>query len=434
MSDGLDADIIGARGVGRAGAVSVSEDGGAALVLNPGGMVRRQAWRVQLGMRMQDDDQVFRALDAGAASSPRIENRAPPTSSPYVAIQGPIGPLVVGIAYLRLGAVAHALPRPQPNQTPEDVLRLFPHRYGGTHVVYERSALMLGAAVRARPWLGLGVAVSLASVALEEERHIWAGFAGRDVLGQPDRDLALTLFGRDRFVPGASVGALIAPQELPVEISLSLGYAMDAELGGDARLEPTRQAEYPAPALGDPVSHATLPSPLMVRAGARYLGDRVLVEAGYDMALLGDRVPVWTLQGVAVRDESQAMGELVSVPLLAAERGHATMRMAADIEVARGFLWLSAGYAYRMTGSSPTLLTPAFADLDSHMVALGAEGQWNSITLTIGYARTWSPALRVEESRITLINPFDAGTAPTGQGTYQSSRDVVGVSLEIAWE
>jgi hypothetical protein len=432
FAGGLDWDVVGARGVGRAGAATVSEDGGAALLINPGGLVRRRAWRAQLGMRVSDRDLTYMADDA--PDSPVIEDRAPPLLARQIAILGPLGPLVIGAAYLELGAMERSLPSPQGSPPIADVVRLFPHRYAGTALRYQRRGVALGASLRAGPWLGVGMSMSFSRVELEEQRHVWAGFTGRDTLGDPERDLALTISGRDDFVPGINLGLLVAPPELPVEMSLSLSFTMDADLRGRATLARTRQSMFPAPEVLDPRSHATRVHPLVARAGIRYLGERVFVEAGGDVAVYRDVPLVWDIEGVRVRDQSQVLGALTRVPSLVAERDHATLRASADVEVASSFLWLSTGYAYRMGASPERSLTPVFADLDGHTLAIGAEGQWKGMTLTIGYARTLSPAVRMPQSDIVLVNPFAGGSASTGQGSYDTAHDLFAASLELAWE
>jgi hypothetical protein len=432
LAGGLDWDVAGARAVGRAGAATVSEDGGAALLINPGGLVRRRSWRVQLGMRASDRDLTYIASDA--PDSPAIGDRASPQSARQIAILGPLGPLVIGVAYLELGAMERSLPSPQDSQPAADVARLFPHRYGGTALGYQRRGLLFGASLRARPWLGVGMSLSISQVELEEQRRVWAGFSGRDTLGDPQRDLALTVSARDDFVPGINLGLLVAPPELPLEMSLSLSFTMDADLRGRAELARTRQDMFPAPEVLEPRSHATKVNPLVARAGVRYLGERVFVEAGGEVAVYRDVPLIWAVEGVRVRDQTQALGALTQVPSMVTERDHVTLRASADVEVASSFLWLCAGYAYR-TGASPERsLTPAFADLDGHTLAIGAEGQWKGMTLTIGYARTLSPAADMPDSDVVLVNPFVGGSAPIGQGTYDTAYDLFAASLELAWE
>jgi hypothetical protein len=337
------------------------------------------------------------------------------------------------------GDLSRLLPAPERNQLPEDVTRLYPHRYGGTALDYQRRTVAVGAAVRAASWLGVGVALSASDVSLREERHVWAGLEIRadDTVGDPLRDLRLAVDGRDRFVPGASVGVLVAPPQLPMEIALGASASADAGLDGSATLEKTRTDEYPEPLLdGSPTGAASLAMPLSVRAGLRYLGDRVLVEINGELTMYrgAGATPTWSLEGVGARRVPGVEGTLTEVPSLVDQRDHATGRVAADVEVARGFLWLSAGYAVRAAASHREALTPAYADLGGHTIGLGAEGQWQGTTLTIGYAHTFERTVDMNGSHLLLVNPFDAGTMVVGDGRYQRVHDAFGVAIEVAWE
>ena len=189
-ADGLEFHAVGARAIGRAGAITVSADDGAALLVNPAGMARRLDLRVQLGLSLHDDDSSFQAVEPSDAV--QIHNRAAPITAPQVAVQGGLGPFVVGAAYLQTGGFSRQLPRP-PQATMNamrnmDIARRFPHRYGGIELSYERRVWLAGAAVRALSWLGLGLSVAICQIHFEESRHIWAGLASRgDSPGEPNR-------------------------------------------------------------------------------------------------------------------------------------------------------------------------------------------------------------------------------------------------------
>jgi hypothetical protein len=101
-----------------------------------------------------------------------------------------------------------------------------------------------------------------------------------------------------------------------------------------------------------------------------------------------------------------------------------------------GFLWITTGYAYRTASSSQANLAPGFADLDGHILAVGAEGHWEGTTVTLGYARMLGLAADVDasESRVAMVNPFDAGTGPASPGRYDTASDSFGIALDVAWE
>lgn len=433
-ADGLELDLVGARAIGRAGAVVVSGDGGGALLFNPAGIVRRGGWRVQAGMALHDSDTVY---DAGG-DSPVVRDQAGAERAPDAALVG--GPesleaWVFGVAYLETGDLSRAFPAPVPSQPAAQVARLYPHRYGGLALRYQRRTAVAGAAVRATDWLGVGVSLHASAVELSETRHVWAGFDGRDAVGDPSRDMRLSLGGRDWFVPGATLGVLVAP-ELPLELAASVSWAMDAALDGDANLATaTAGVDVPTPALSDPTSRATLASPLVMRAGARYLGQRFFVEVGAEAALfpVTEPDPTWSVTGVTAVDPTGATGELGRVPSLVDRKPRATVRGAADVEVVAGFLWLTGGYAYATRGQRLDRLAPGHADLGRHTLAAGAETQWEGITLTIGYARSMSRAHTVTGSLVELVNPFDAGTGAAANGRYDAAHDAFAAAVEMAW-
>ncbi len=422
------------RGLGRAGAVVVSADGTDALVLNPAGLARREGARVQLGATLVDSDVSYDSLDPDA---PTISSRASPTAAPQIGFQLALGSVVVGAAYVELADVVRTLPSPSFDQPANDVARLFPHRYAALSARHARSAVIAGAAFRATDWLGVGASGGFERASLEETRHVWAGFDGRDPLGSAERDLALALSASDPFVPVASAGVLVAPPQVPLELAISGSYAAPAHAEGDARLTSTRTAEFPRPPAEAAAARLRLSPTVTVRTGARYLGDRLTIEVAGELSyFLDSNVPRWRTDGLTVTDESTAQGDLVQLDSLAPQRDHAALRAAVDVEVVTGFVWLTAGYAYRTASAASSRLSVGFADLDTHLVAAGAEGRWGETTLTVGYARALSAAVRVNESEsaIPMVNPFAAGSAPAAAGRYDTAADLLGLSVEIAWE
>lgn len=436
-ADGLDEAVVGARGLGKAGAVIVSEDTGAALSINPAGTARRDDWRVQVGVALVDVDarHVSFASPTGqpGEDAAPIDDRAAPSRMPQIAVQGRLGPVIVGAAYLHTSALNRRLPSPRFGQTGDAIASQYPHRYAGTALSYRRHAALVGASMRVSDWLGVGVSIGVAQVHLEERRHIWAGFSGRDGLAAPERDLALTLSGRDRFVPGAHVGLLLAPTVLPLEIGASFGYRGRAQLTGTPTVAGTQGTDFPQAEFDRPRNRRPLAQPITARAGIRYLAERFAVEVGAEMYWYRDALADWTIDGVVIRDQTGAQGALDSVPALATPRSHSALRVAADIEVVAGFLWLSTGYAYTSAAVANERLSPVFAPIGGHALALGAETQWNGITLSVGYLRTLARERVNRLSAHHLVNPFDAGTATIAHGVYQRTRDVVGMAMDISW-
>jgi hypothetical protein len=434
---GLDLDLVGARAIGRAGTSTVSGDGASALIAEPAGLARSTGLRVQVGLALHDDDMRFAAADAAQTGSPTILDRSSPELVPSVAVQGAVGPVVLGVAYLELGHLDRLLPAPVPGQP---VGPLFPHRYGGLSLRYRRRAVVAGAAVRAGDWLGLGASIGASDVQLDERRRVWAGFAGRDTIADDRRDLDLDLGGRDRLVPFAAVGALIAPTVVPIELAASLSWSADAELDGELGLASTGIGRrFPDPReVSNLEADTRVAMPTVLRAGVRYLGERFVVEANADLTWFGDEgaVPVWSTSGMMVADESGFTADLGDIPSLAAQRDHASARGAVDVEIVSGLLWATAGYAYATGATGRAHISPGFGDLAGHTAAIGAEAAWNGMTFTIGLARRFSPTVSVtaDESAVEIENPFNGGTASAGAGRHGRAHDAVGLTVEVAWE
>jgi hypothetical protein len=432
-ADGLELDAIGARAVARAGVGVVSEDGAAALWINPGAMARRSTRRLQLGVSLNDADRSITATDSPA--SPTITDRGTLRAAPTLGFQTRVGRLVLGVATVEHADLERVFPRPQLDLPAGDVSRLFPHRYTGTGLRYSRRAVAAGAALRATRWLGLGAAVGFAQTLLRERRRIWAGFGSRDMpIGIPTRDLIMELEARDDFVPEATAGALIAPPQLPMEMAISAGYRANPQLSGPAVLAPATTMQFPEPLSANGRAHIDQGSTIELRAGLRYLGDRVLVEADARLVLRRHHDRDWRLDDVRVRDDTGVIADLTRAESLVDRRDHARIGSAADIEVVRGFLWLTAGYAFRSAASRRERVTAVHGDTAAHTIAVGAEGHWNHNTVTVGYSRTWSRALVMGDSAIRLVNPFEAGTIVVGNGRYDQAHDAFGVSLELAWK
>ncbi len=431
---GLDTDLFSPRAIARAGAIAVSEDGAAALLINPAGMVRRGGTRLQLGIALADRDASYRSSTAAADNAPTITDRGPPSALPLVGLQYGFGRVVLGVTYADTGALSRALPEQSNAQPPADVTRLFPHRYGGVAMRYRKRNLAVGGAIRAADWLGVGVSITASSVELGETRGIWAGFDGRDNIDDPSRDLRLAVDARDRFVPGFAAGLLIAPPQVPMELALSVETSADAALSGNTSVTRVSGEDFPRPELGFTSSQATLASPTRLRAGLRYLGDRLTVELGGELVLYrGSATPTWGIGGVIIRDETGRGGELTEVDSLVSQRDHAAVRAAVDVEIVRGFLWLIGGYALRTAATARSRVSPVFGDLGGHTVGVGAETNWQDVTLTIGYARTIAAAVRVDYTTVYSVNPFDAGTRPAALGRYDRAQDLFGASVEVAW-
>lgn len=424
------------RSVGRAGTSTVSGDSGIALLSNPGGMVRRSQARFLLSTSVADSDSSFRAQ--GAPDAPTIVNRAGPASAPLVAYHhgNESGTWVLG-ALLMSGRSRVSLPSPALGQPPDEIAVLFPHRYGGTQWQSNWRRLAFGGALRIGESLGIGLSGSLAQVELRERRHIWAGFSGRDTLLSAEQDMALQLSGVDAYNPGASLGLLVAPPEIPLEFALAGEFRRGLRLRqGQATLTASSTNAFPSATTNTPHSSLRLPSHYDLRAGVRYLGERTFVEAGAEFYLIRDEQQrVWSLQGLQVVDQSSLVVDFDETEALTTHRSHMALRAALDYEAVPGFLWLTGGYAYHSPSTSQNRRTPGYAGLGGHTLAAGLETAYEDFTITLGYARRLerTRAVSADASAVQVINPFDAGSAPANSGSYTHSSDQLGFAVEMAW-
>lgn len=440
-ADGLELDILAGRGVGRAGAGVVSEDGGAALFINPAGLARRDAWRMQVAMQLQDRDLAYQPSppeDAPDATAPSIvEDRGAPTATPHIAAQGRLGPAVVGVSYLETSAVSARLPSPRPEQSPDDIRALYAHRYAGIELDHRMRTVLVGAAMRVRPWLGVGASVGVARLMLAEKRHVFAGTGLRVPVDDPERDLVLHLRATDPWTTRLNAGVLVAPLSLPLELALAVSYTAEAAPEGDVSLAPLYDTSPLSVTLSQVRARVHLVQPIIARAGIRYLGDRVSLEAHADLVFYRAQQPSWSITGVVVDELLASSAELTQVPALARARSHAVVRASADYDVVPGFVWLAGGYAYSQGASENAWLSPVLASAASHTVAVGLEGRAGGISLSIGYARTFMPETEVwlgAQRVVGVFGPLVEHSAIAGRGRYRSTSDRVGVAVDVAWE
>lgn len=424
---GLSLELLSPRGVGRAGASMVSDDGAAAVLLDPAGLARRDAVRGQLGLVVVDDDGRYDAPGAG----PVIDERGPSTAFPVVGGQGRIGPVVVGATLIDEASWSRRFAAPEPGLPVDDVERYYPHRYAGLAAAHTRRTLGLGAAWRATEWLAIGGALTLSQVELDETRRVWAGFDGRDEVGGASRDVTVRVAGEDGLVPGGVIGALIAPIDVPIEIGVSAAYSAPADLTGDATVTEANPGEPPEVVAPAPHADATLTAPVIARMGARWLGERWSVEVGAELWVYPGADPTWTIRGVTIVDDTGATAALTSLRSQVARRDHGAVRLAGDVEVVPGFVWLTGGYAWTGASTPREHLTPAAGDLGGHTAALGAEVSSDGVTVSLGVAHTFVDSVDVEVTELALDNPFDAGSMPTGLGIHDEARTTIALSVEF---
>lgn len=414
------------RAIGRAGTNVVGDDGGGALLINPAALARRDTWRAQLGIAFSDDEIAWQ----GAPEAPLARNQAPSSAAPIGALVGSLGTWVIGVGVMTSASSERALRSPG-NIPPEDFDRAFDYRYAGMRGSARRDTVTVGVARRIGDQLALGLAVGGSRIAVAENRRLWAGFGGRDTIGSPANDVEIEFVGHDAFVPSATFGLLLVPLDEPIELGASLAWSADAMI--DASAAALGTADGPrVSTTGSARGTLVLAQPWIARAGARYLGERFVVELGGELAVAPARAtdPAWHVEGITIRDPSTVMTDLTRVPSRASmRRRHGAVRGAIDAELVAGFLWATAGYAFAVGSVEAQRQSTSFGDLGGHTLGLGLEGAHGGFTFTIGWSRTWSVARRAD-SRLGLDNPFGAGDAALPRGTYDGSIDQLGILID----
>lgn len=418
-------DTTSPRAVGHAGASLVSDDGPAALLACPAAIARREQFRGQLAGLLVDDDVALRTAD-----HPRIADRGPAQLAPLVGAVGSLGPAIVGVAFATTASIDRRLPAPEAGLPAATVSADFPHRYAALDTRWTRRTLALGAALRPTEWLAVGATATLAQVDARESRRVWAGFGGRDALGDPTRDVTIAVSGGDGLIPGGALGALIAPAAVPLELAVGASWADDVRASGDATLAAARTP----PTVDAPAARARarFASPLALHAGVRWVGERFTVEGGAAVWAYpvgpGDG---WHLTGARIVDDSGATATVTELATRIGRRSHGALRASADLEVLPGFLWLAAGYGWRGAAQSRFATTAGGVDGGGHTLAVGAELTAGAAVITLGWSRQLERTTTVAAPGLPWDNPFAGGAAAANLGAHDHSRDLVGVGLEL---
>ncbi|MDB4959033.1 MAG: hypothetical protein JWO36_6602 [Myxococcales bacterium] len=419
------------RAIGRAGAGTVGDDGGGALLVNPAALARRDTKRAQVGISVIDDNVVWQRYVDGA---PTAHDQAGSVALPFLALEGAIGAWVIGAAAMTSTASQRVFRRPG-RIPPESFASAFDYRYAGLEGSQRRDTVTLGVARRFGDAVAIGVAIAGSRVGIVETRRLWAGFAGRkEVIGDPAHDVEIGMTADDTFSPSAVAGVLIAPPDTRVELAASIAWARTAHVQGDVAAIGT----MPAVSVQATGASAELDvrEPLTLRAGARWLGERWIAEVDGDLWLFPSAAETasWQLHGLRVVDSSGVGVDLHSLPSRLSSRTHGAMRGSLDVELIAGFLWATAGYALTTSGTSTARLSPTFGDLGGHTFAAGLEANGGGVTITLGWARTWSIRRSAPTSSWQLDNPFRAGDAEVPAGNYDGSSDMVGIMIDLELE
>lgn len=416
------------RAIGRAGTGTVGDDGAGALLVNPAALARRDTWRGQLGIAFTDDEIAW----THARSSPVARNQAASAIAPNGAVIGELGGFVIGAGAMT-AAVSERSLRP-PSAFPASEIAKdtdFEFRYAGIAGSVRRETVALGIARRLGDSVALGASVGLSRVSVRENRRIWAASGAASIPGDPRFDIELEMAAADPVVPSVVGGVLFAPLEQPIELAASVAWSARANL--DASVGRFIHDDGIPSTRGNARATLRLAQPLAVRGGARYLGERFVVELGGDLwiAPASARDVSWDVTGLDVIERlGSAPQPITRVPSRISQRTHAAIRGAADVELIGGFLWATAGYAYSVGGVAASRQSPTFGDLGGHTLAIGLEATAGGVTVTAGWSRTWALAQHAD-SELGLDNPYPRGvSAPVPVGSYDGSVDQIGLLVD----
>jgi hypothetical protein len=437
-ADGMISATRAPRAIGRAGVATVGDDGGGALLGNPAAMARRDAVRGQVALAFADDELSWQA----AASTPAVRDQSSSRLAPLVAVQGAVGDFILGAGLMTSGRGERVLRRPG-MIPPAQLGQAFEYRYSGLAGAWRRDTAVVGVARRIGESVALGVSLGGSRVSVAESRRVWAGDVARvvlgvpapDTLGDPRLDVEVDASALDPFVPSATIGALVAPADSRVELAASVGWSARIAARGDASafVHPDSPLGLPA---RDGRADVTIAQPLVVRTGARWLGERWIGELGGELWWFprDAETTAWALTGLTIRDATiptvPREAALSAMPSRISARTHGALRGAVDLELVPGFLWATAGYAYATASTARARQSPTFGDLGGHTAALGLEASAGGFTITLGWARTWSVALADGGARWQLDNPFGTGDGSVRAGRFDGSADLIGLSID----
>ncbi|CAN5378684.1 hypothetical protein BH11MYX1_BH11MYX1_26100 [soil metagenome] len=425
-ADGLVIAGASPRAIGRAGVGTVSDDGGGALLLDPAVLARRATTRAQLGIAFADDSVEW----LHSPSSPVARDQSGSSAVPMIAVEGAWGEWILGAAALTSAVSERALRNPG-NVDAGAYGTLFEYRYAGIAGGLRRDTVTIGAARRIGDSLAVGISIAGSRVSVNETRGVWAGFVDRkDVLGDPQHDVAVALDAEETLSPSAVAGLLVAPPDTHLELAASIGWARTAHVAGTVEAHGIGTGARVQ--TSSPSVTMDLAEPVTVRTGVRWLADRWVAEANADLWIFPEsaETATWKITGLQIIDQSSFGVPLTQLSSRISERTHGALRSAVDLELIEGFLWATVGYAYTTAGTGRGRRSPTFGELSGHTLGLGLETSAGSFTFNLGWSRTWSTKRPEQTSVWRLDNPFSGGDGSVSSGTYDASSDLVGLSID----
>ncbi len=439
QAQSLSLDPITARAIAHAGTGLVADDTSAVWWQNPAAAARREATRLVIGMSSVDTDleiEPRRVLSAPASTS-----RANSGVSPQLSFVATWRETSFGVSVLTGQRQARRFEGSPPRIDVGEANRIFSLRYAGLSGAIRRDTINAGAARRLTDSLAVGFSLGSSSLDMRESRRLWAGIeALGDTLLDPKHDLEISLSGSDAFIPTATAGVVLVPEDSPLELAMSASFVAPIELRGAFESSTATSGAVPVYRRRDAAME--LPAQWVLRLGARWQGERWSVEGNGQLEWLPSRARAlrWQLDDARFVHPSGTPGALAELPSQLSLRPMGALRAAGDVEVIEGLLWLCGGASWSAISTSSTRLAPGFSELGGTTAAFGAEISAGGVTVALGISRAWSPQRSAGQTLHRLDNPFagsfpgsggDSATATTGYGDYRSAVDLIGLSVEI---
>ncbi len=411
----------GARAIGRAGAALFGDDA-AALWVNPAAIARRGEARAIVGASLADDARTTEPGALAAAGAPPAVSRAGAGMLPWGGVVAGVGgDVVVGAVVAARARVAVAYPEPGAFHTDDRVF--YPQRYAGTRLALARTDAALGIAARPFAWLAVGASVGASRVALEHGVTVWGGDQDAADLGalDPRLDMPLVLAGKAAPVPAAMLSVVVAPVDLPLELTASVSFVGATAIQGTPALAGSRGAGLVDAALSPgALARLELPAETTLRGGARFVVGPAALEIDAELHLARG-APAWDVTGVDLVPAGGGPIALGRVPLGADIGDAVAVRGAADVNL--GLVTLCAGYAFA-GGNGATPVWPGGA---SHTVGAGAEARAGGVAVILGVAHAFRPAATTGIAVVAPRRPdlaLAASPGPASGGTTWVGLDV----------
>ncbi|HKA90023.1 MAG TPA: hypothetical protein VKE22_20325 [Haliangiales bacterium] len=415
----------GARAVGRAGAALFGDDA-AALWASPASLSRRGEARAVAGAALAADARTVEPGVLARAGAPPAASRAGAGMLPWGGLVAGVGDaVVVGAAVAARARIEVAYPEPGTFATDDRVF--YPQRYAGTRLTLARTDAAVGVAVRPLPWLAAGASVGASRVAIEHGLTVWGGDGDAADIGglDPRLDMALVVAGKSAPVPAATLSAIAAPLDVPLELAASVTFAGATEIQATPSLAASRGAGLVAAAVAPgALARLELPAETIVRGGARLVAGRAAVELDVELHLARGS-PAWEMTGVSLVPAGGDAVPLARVPV-GAEIGD-TVAVRGAAEVSLGLVTLSAGYAHA-GGNGATPVWPGGA---SHTLAAGVEARAGGATVILGVAHAFRPSATTDLAVVAPRRPALALAASPGPASGGTTWVALDVAVEL---